>query len=142
MFSHSHSHSKTEPAHAPAHFDFTLIDEVDPEVVLVAILSHEITDPTHAAEFDHQLGLLIRPEFPKNFVLDFHKLRLMSSSAFAALFSFVLKIRQAGGRVKICNMDEFIQFGADVIRLGEYVEFAEARDSAIQEFLDRGPSQV
>ena len=95
-----------------AHFDFTLIDEVDPEVVLVEILSHEITDPTHAAEFDHQLGLLIRREFPKNFVIDFHKLRSLSSSAFAVLFSFVLKIREAGGRVKICNMDEFIRFGA------------------------------
>ncbi len=138
----SHPHSKTEPAHAPAHFDFTLIDEIDPEVVLVEILSHGITDPTHSAEFSHQLGLLIRPEFPKNFVLDFHKLRLMSSTAFGALFSFVLKVREASGRVKICNLDEFIRFGADVIRLGEYVEFVKDRDSAIQDFLDGGPGQL
>jgi len=133
MFSH---HSAAEPAHTTAHFNFDLIDEDDPELVLVEFQSHGITDPTHSAELGHQLGLLIRPEFPKNFVLDFHKVRLLSSTAFGALVSFILKLRQAGGRVKVCNMDEFVRFGADVIRLGDYAEFATDRDSAIQEFLD------
>ncbi len=138
MSSHS---TGPAPAHAAAHFDFTLIDENDPELVLVELLSHSIADPSHAAEFSHQLGLLVRPEFPKKFVLDFHKVRILSSTAFGALFSFALKLKETGGRVKICNMDEFIRFGADVIRLGEYVEYAPDRDTALQEFLDGGQSQ-
>lgn len=36
----------------------------------------------------------------------------------------------------ICNMDEFVRFGADVIRLGDYAEFADDVQSAINAFLD------
>jgi anti-anti-sigma regulatory factor len=139
MFSHSHGHSDSHhEVHAHAHFHFELIDEADPELVLVEIQTHSITDPTHSAELSHQLDLLIRPEFPKQFVLDFHKVRLFCSTAFGAVFSFVRKVKGAGGRVKICGMDEFVRFGADVIRLGEYAEFADSRDSALQDFLDNG----
>ena len=35
----------------------------------------------------------------------------------------------------ICNMDEFVRFGADLIRLGDYADFAEDRSSAINAFL-------
>jgi hypothetical protein len=44
-------------------------------------------------------------------------------------------VRQAGGQVAICNMDEFVRFGADAIRLGDYAEFADSVQSAINTFL-------
>jgi anti-anti-sigma factor len=125
----------TEPAQAKAHISFEVIDEDYPQLVIVEFLSHAITDPSHAAELSHQLDLLIRPEFPKKFVLDFQYVRQMSSTAFGALVSFILKVREAGGQVKICNMDEFIRFGADVIRIGDYAEFATDQNSAIEGFL-------
>ena len=50
--------------------------------------------------------------------------------------SFLLKVREAGGHVKICNMDEFVRFGADVIRLGDYAEFATDEHTALDELLD------
>jgi hypothetical protein len=52
------------------------------------------------------------------------------------LVSFILKVRQAGGHVAICNMDEFVRFAADIIRLGDYAEFADDRQSAITAFLE------
>jgi anti-anti-sigma factor len=108
-----------------------LNDELHPQVVIVEFLSRAIADPTHAAELGQQLGSLIRPDLPNRFVLDFEDVRAFSSTAFGALVSFTLKVRQAGGRVTICNMDEFVRFGADVLRIGDHAEFAEDRQSAI-----------
>jgi anti-anti-sigma factor len=115
-----------------AHIAYELIEQ--PPVVVVEFLTHAIADPTRAAELGQQLRSLIRPELPKHFVLDFHKVKNFSSTAFGALVSFVLKVREDGGEVKICNMDEFVRFGADVIGVGRYAEFAADRRSAIHGF--------
>jgi hypothetical protein len=74
-------------------------------------------------------------------------IRLLSSTAFVAFVSFILKVRHVGGHVKICNIDELVRFGADVIRLGDYAEFATNRNSSIDGLLthyDQGisPSQL
>jgi anti-anti-sigma factor len=125
------SHTQTEPITNQAHIAYELDDDKHPRVVIVEFLSRAIADPARAAELSQQLCALIRPEFPKRFVVDFEDVRSLSSTAFGALISFVLKVRQAGGQVAICNMDEFVRFGADVIHLGDYAQFAVDRPSAI-----------
>jgi anti-anti-sigma factor len=125
------SHTQTEPITSQAHIAYELNDDKHPRVVIVEFLSRAIAVSGHAAELSQQLCALIRPEFPKRFVLDFEDVRSLSSTAFGALVSFVLKVRQAGGQVAICNMDEFVRFGADVIHLGDYAQFAVDRPSAI-----------
>ncbi len=125
----------TEPTPGPAHITFDLNDETHTQVVIVEIRSRSVADPDHAAELSQQLCALIRPDLPRQFVLDFDGVRSFSSTAFGAVISFVLKARQAGGQVAICNMDEFVRFGADVIRLGDYATFADDRRSAINTLL-------
>ena len=125
------SHAQTEPITSHAHIAYELNDDKHPRVVIVEFLSRAIADPAHAAELSQQFCTLIRPEFPKRFVLDFENVRSLSSTAFGALISFVLKVRQTGGQVAICKMDEFVRFGADVIHLGDYAQFAVDRPSAI-----------
>jgi anti-anti-sigma regulatory factor len=114
-----------------AHIAYELIDR--PCAVIVEFLTHAIADPAHAAELGQQLGALVRPELPKSYLLDFHKVRSFSSTAFGALVSFVLKVRKAGGQVLICNMDEFIRFGADLIRLGDYAPISADRQEALDQ---------
>jgi anti-anti-sigma factor len=129
------SHAPTEPVINQPHIAFDLNDERYPRVVIVEFLSRAFADPTQAAELGQQLCLLIRPDLPKQFVLDFEDVRSFSSTAFGALVSFIFKVRQAHGQVTICNMDEFVRFGADVIRLGDYANFAEDQQMAINAFL-------
>jgi anti-anti-sigma regulatory factor len=112
-----------------AHIAYEQIDK--PRSVIVEFLSHTVADPGHAAELGHQLGSLVRPDLPKSYLLDFHKVRSFSSTAFGALVGFILKVRKAGGRVVICNMGEFVRFGADIIRLGEYAPIASDRQAAL-----------
>ncbi len=129
------SHAETEPATQKAHIAYELNDERHARVVVVEVLRRAVADPAHAAELSQQLCSLIRPDLPKYFVLDFEHVRSFSSTAFAALVSFVLKVRQAGGLVAICNMDEFVRFGADLLRVGDFASFTDDRQSAINSFL-------
>ena len=84
-----------------------------------------------AAELSHELGELIRPELPSRYVLDFAGVRSLSSTAFGGLLSFILKVRHVGGDVAICNMEEFVRVGADIIRIGDFAVFGADRRSAI-----------
>ena len=59
----------------------------------------------------------------------------------------MLKVRKAGGQVLICNMDEFVRFGADIIRLGDYAPIVADRQAALdrlaaEESLVRGPVRL
>jgi len=125
------------PSPPTAHIVYELIDQ--PRVVVVEFLSHAVADPTHAAELGKELHRLIRPNLTTNFLLDFHRVRSLSSTAFGALVFFVLDVGKAGGRVRICNMDELVRFGADVIRLGDYASMHDDRQSALDGFATEGP---
>jgi anti-anti-sigma factor len=114
-----------------AHIAYEVIDQ--PRAVIVEFLTHSIADPAHAAELGQQLGALVRPDLPKSYLLDFHKVRSFSSTAFGALVGFVLRARKAGGQVVICNMDSFVRFGADIIRLGDYAPISADRQGALDQ---------
>jgi anti-anti-sigma factor len=118
-----------------AQISYELVEPAQPRVVVVDLLNETLGDPGHAAQLGQQLSALIRQDLPRRYVLDFQKVRVIGSTAFGALIAFILKVRQAGGRVGICNMHNFVRFGADVIRMGDYAEFAPDRQTAIEAFL-------
>jgi anti-anti-sigma factor len=124
-----------------AHIGYERIDH--PRATLVEVLSHSIADPEHAHELSRQLASLVRPELPDRYILDFKNVRTFSSTGFGALVAFVLKVRKAGGQVLICNMDEFVRFGADIIRLGDYAPILEDRQAALDRLaVEDSPSGI
>jgi len=128
-----------DPSNSPTaetpQISYELVEPDRPRVVVVDLLNDSLGDPGHAALLGQQLSALIRQDLPTRYVLDFHKVRLIGSTAFGALIAFILKVREAGGRVGICNMHNFVRFGADVIHMGDYAEFAADRQTAIDGFL-------
>jgi anti-anti-sigma factor len=125
------SHASGEPIANHAHISYGVDNQKHPRVVFVQFLSHAIADPAHAAELSQQLSALIRRDLPSRYVLDFQGVRSLSSTAFGGLLSFILKVRHADGQVAICNIDEFVRFGADIIRIGDFVQFTDDRASAV-----------
>jgi len=103
--------------------EFHIARDIVDDAQIVEISTPSIADPQVAGELKQQLFALIEPDKPKNFVLDFKYVRVFSSTGFGAVMSFVLEVRKRGGQVRTCNMDEFIRFGADVIRLGDLAEY-------------------
>lgn len=90
---------------------------------IVEISTPSVADPKVASELKEQLFSLLQPGDSMNFVLDFKYVKMFSSTAFGVVMAFILEVRKRGGQVRTCNMDEFVRFGADVIRMGDYAEF-------------------
>ena len=111
-----------------AHIAYELIDEKDPEVVVIEFLSQEIASPLHALDLGRQLNSLIRPELPRNYVIDFANVRSLGSTAFGEVANFVRRV----GRVRMCNLDHTLRLGAALIGLEGIVEFADSRGAAIR----------
>jgi len=110
-----------------AHIAYELIDDHNPDVVVIEFLSQEIAGPCQARELEEQLGSLIRPDLPQCFVIDFGNVRSLGSTAFGAIVGFARKVE----RLYVCNMQENLRLGAALIGLDECAEFAANRRTAI-----------
>jgi anti-anti-sigma regulatory factor len=111
-----------------AHIAYETIGDASPEVVVIEFLSEELAGSVQAYELAEQLDSLIRPEFPRNFVIDFANVRTLGSTAFSEIADFVRRV----GRVRVCNLDDILRLGASLIGLDVRVEFAESRREAIR----------
>jgi anti-anti-sigma regulatory factor len=110
------------------HIVYELIDDDNPEVVVIEFQSPEICGPHLSAELAEQLESLIRPELPQNFVIDFGNVRSLGSSAFGEIADFARRV----WRVRLCNLNWSLQLGAAMIGLEGWVEIAESRQAAIR----------
>jgi anti-sigma B factor antagonist len=99
-----------------------------PELVVIEFLSAEICSPLQARELGAQLDSLIRPDLPRNFVIDFANVRSLGSTAFSEIADFVRRV----GRVRVCHLDPILRLGASLIGLDDWVQFADSRQQAIR----------
>jgi anti-anti-sigma regulatory factor len=121
-----------------AHIAYELIDDSNPEVVVVEFLTEEIIAPHAAHELRDELDSLIRPDFPRSFVIDFGSVRTLGSSAFAAFVSFARQV----DRLFVCNIRGNLRLGAALSGLDEHVEFFPNRRAAINEARRAAISQL
>ena len=126
--------SDTSTIHA--HIAYELVDEAEPKVVVIEFLSRAIADPSHARELGDQLRSLIRPDLPRQYVIDFKAVRTLGSTSFGEIAAFVRNVRQVGGQVKVCGLDPMVQLGATLIGLDDQVEFAASRQAAVDACLE------
>jgi anti-anti-sigma regulatory factor len=110
-----------------AHIAYELIDDTNPDVVAIEILTQEIAGPFQARELGEQLDSLIRPGLQQNFVIDFSNVRSLGSTAFGEIVSFAHRV----GRLYVCNMQKNLRLGAALIGLDDCAEFATDRRKAI-----------
>ena len=111
-----------------AHIACESIGADQPEVVVIEFLSPEICNPLHARELGAQLDSLIRPDVPRNLVIDFTNVRSLGSTAFGEIADFVRRV----GRVRVCHLDPILRLGASLIGLDDWVQFADSRQQAIR----------
>jgi anti-anti-sigma regulatory factor len=110
-----------------AHIAYELIDDANPEVIVIEFLSGELAGSFQARELGEQLDSLIRPGLPKHFVIDFGNVRSFGSSAFGEIVSFARKVE----RLHVCNVPMNLRLGAALIGLDDCAEFAGSRWAAI-----------
>lgn len=108
-------------------------------VAVVEVLTREIDKPHLAQELGAQLGLLLTQGPSKRVLLNLHRVRYMSSTAFATLLEFWKKATAADAQVRICAMDPNVRLGADIISLGRFIPIHDDEKSALAAF-DSGAS--
>ncbi|HZW31389.1 MAG TPA: STAS domain-containing protein [Isosphaeraceae bacterium] len=135
--------SDTSTTHA--HIAYELVDETEPKVVVIEFLSPTVADPNHARELGEQLRSLLRPDWPRQYVIDFKNVRSLGSTSFGEIAAFVRDVRHEGGQVQVCGLDPMVQLGATLIGLDDQAEFAPSRQAAIHACVELGqwaPSAV
>jgi hypothetical protein len=112
-----------------AHIAYELIEDAKHQVVIIEFLSHDIGTSDHARELGEQLDSLIRPQARQHFVIDCAGVRTLGNTAFREIAAFVLKAKG----VWVCNLNEKLRFGANLIGLDTRAKFAADRRAAIAE---------
>jgi anti-anti-sigma regulatory factor len=110
-----------------AHIAYELIDDANPELVVIEFLSHDVTSALHSRELGEQLESLIGTELPQHFVIDFANVRSLGSTAFGDIVSFARQVRH----VSVCNLQDNLRLGASLIGLDQFVDLAANRRVAI-----------
>jgi anti-anti-sigma factor len=104
------------------------------DVVLVEIVSTNLQTPKPAQELGAELNQVAQQDWAKRMLVDFRKIRYLSSTGFAVLFGLVTRAKAAGREVKFCNMDPDVRVGADIVGLPGLVEIHESEESALRAF--------
>lgn len=104
------------------------------DVVIARVDVPEIRHPTPAQEFGADAFALLERDGHKKILLDLGPVRYMSSTGFAVLVNLAKRIRDAGGKLKICNIHPDVEVGANIIGLGRIVETYADESEALQSF--------
>jgi len=104
------------------------------DVTLIEVISKDLQGPKAAQELAAELAQVIAQERAKRLLLDFRRTRYLSSTGFAVLVQIVREAKSKGIEVKICEMIEGVQMGADIVGLSQVVEIFPDLRSALRSF--------
>jgi anti-anti-sigma factor len=102
-------------------------------VTIVRILVKDLRQPFQAAELGEQLVALITAGHTK-LLINFEELGYMGSTGFAMLMVLARKLKERGGQLRFCRMQEEVRFGANILGLGSVVPIYEDEDAALKDF--------
>jgi anti-anti-sigma factor len=112
------------------HIRFSMVNDV----ALVEIVTPNFKGPKPAQELGAELTQVAQQDWAKRMLLDFRKIRYLSSTGFAVLFGLVTRAKAAGREVKFCSMDPHVRVGADIVGLPTLVEIYDSEVSALATF--------
>jgi anti-anti-sigma factor len=112
------------------HFDLSH----DGPIAVVAVRDRQIRHPHEAQAFGEDLAIALQRDGARQVVLDFGDNDYLCSTAFAVLFNLARELEQAGGALKLCEMDASVLTGARIIGLDRVVPIFASRREALEAF--------
>jgi anti-anti-sigma factor len=107
------------------------IEESGP-VAIVRMNVATIRHPPQAQEFSADLTELVEKYKRTRIVINFQGTHYFGSSAFAALFSLAKRVNGLGGKLVVCEMDNDLLTGANILGLGTAATFAVTEAEALE----------
>ena len=103
-------------------------------VALVTFQDESILDPLQVQDIGEQLHRLIEEEDRQRIILDFHKVKILSSQMLGVLIGLLKRIRSDRGRVVICGMKSDLHKVFKITNLDKLFSFYETEGKALRSF--------
>ena len=104
------------------------------DVVVVEIISKDLQGPAAARELGAELSLVSAQDWANQLLLNFSRIKFLSSTGFAVLFKLVSQFAATGRQLRICNLDPGIRLGAEIVGLDKVVEIHDSEAAALAAF--------
>ena len=103
-------------------------------VTLVTFDDESILDPLQVQDIGEQLHRLIEEEDRQRLILDFHKVKILSSQMLGVLIGLLKRIRSDRGRVVICGMKAELHKVFKITNMDKLFSFYETEGHALRSF--------
>ena len=103
-------------------------------VTIVTFDDESILDPLQVQDIGEQLHRLIEEEDRQRLVLDFHKVKILSSQMLGVLIGLLKRIRSDRGRVVICGMKAELHKVFKITNMDKLFSFYETEGHALRSF--------
>lgn len=100
-------------------------------ITIVTLADQKILDEVSIAKIGNDLGKLITPSSHPKIIISFTNVTNMSSSALGMLITLHKRVREAGGHLRLCNIQPTISEVFKITRLDEIFHICEDENEAV-----------
>jgi len=100
-------------------------------ITVVVLADQKILDEVSIAKIGNDLGKLITPDGKPKIVVNFENVTNMSSSALGMLITLHKRVREAGGQLRLSNIQPTISEVFKITRLDEIFQICRDQNEAI-----------
>ena len=103
-------------------------------VALVIFQDESILDPLQVQDIGEQLHQIIEEEDRQRLILDFQKVKILSSQMLGVLIGLLKRIRSDRGRIVICGMKPDLHKVFKITNLDKLFSFYDTESQALRSF--------
>jgi anti-sigma B factor antagonist len=103
------------------------------QVAIVSFVTSRILDQSNVQQLGEEFDSLVDQFHFDKVVLNFENVSYMSSAVMGKLVALLKKVKAAGGRLKLCNIEEGIYEIFEIMRFDKMFEISPSADEAVVE---------
>lgn len=108
------------------------------EAGVVTFLTSQVLDEMNVQQLGAELTDLVEKQYMINMVIDFSKIKFLSSAVLGKLIALNKKIAAQKGRLAFCNINNDIMEVFKITRLDKLIPICEDEEQAIKKVLKPG----
>ena len=103
-------------------------------ITIILFEDESILDPLQVQDIGEQLHRLIEEQDRRRLILDFHKVKILSSQMLGVLIGLLKRIRTGQGRIVICGMKADLHKVFKITNLDKLFSFYDTEGQALRSF--------
>lgn len=104
------------------------------EITIAGFTDRKILDESNIQLIGEELFGLVEEDQRKRIILDFSNVEYLSSAALGKLITMDTKVRNANGKLRLCNIRPDIYEIFQITRLNKIFEIKDTQEDALQGF--------